>query len=156
MQRASLIQRTATAADKDLLFRAYACSREGEFHGTDWPQDQLNAFLKMQFDLREQVYGRQFPQAATYVLEYENDPAAMYIADRSEAVTRLVDIVVLPEFQGRNIGTEIIRRLLAEGKPVVLSVESSNISARRLYERLGFEITDDGDDVYHRMRCVPK
>lgn len=51
-------------------------------------------------------------------------------------------IEILPGYQGRGIGSEIIRDVLREareaGLPVVLTVLSLNHPARRLYERLGF------------------
>lgn len=52
-------------------------------------------------------------------------------------------IAILPEFQNRGIGTELIREVLeeaaAKGFPVELKVLKIN-PAIRLYERLGFEV----------------
>lgn len=54
-------------------------------------------------------------------------------------------IAVLPGYEGRGIGAELLGRLLAhcEGRfpAVVLSVRASN-PARRLYERFGFEVVE--------------
>ena len=57
-------------------------------------------------------------------------------------------IEILPEFQGKGLGSQIIRDILAEGRkaglPVTLTVLSLN-PARRLYERLGFKRVDEYD-----------
>lgn len=56
--------------------------------------------------------------------------------------TFLTYIALLPEYQGRGIGTQVIQSVLAQANgPVKLSVLTPN-PARALYERLGFVITD--------------
>ena len=51
----------------------------------------------------------------------------------------LVQIQLLPEFQGQGIGTKVIESLQEEDLPIVLSVYASN-RALNLYSRLGFKI----------------
>jgi ribosomal protein S18 acetylase RimI-like enzyme len=57
----------------------------------------------------------------------------------------------MPDWQNRGLGTTIIQdvidRLRAPGIPVRLQVLKVN-PARRLYERLGFEIYDESDTHY--------
>ena len=59
------------------------------------------------------------------------------------------EIQILPEFQGRGIGSDIIRNEMARAKglqkPVRLQVLTSNHRALELYLRLGFEITGATD-----------
>ena len=63
---------------------------------------------------------------------------------RTGQTIELAGIQLLPEVQGRGIGTAIIEALKAEaaetGATVELGVEKDNPNARRLYHRLGFEI----------------
>jgi ribosomal protein S18 acetylase RimI-like enzyme len=58
----------------------------------------------------------------------------------------LVRLWLLPEAQGRGIGTELLRRLCArsaaEGLPLRLRVLKAN-PARRLYARHGFRVVDE-------------
>jgi len=66
-------------------------------------------------------------------------------------------IEILPQWQGRGIGTCVIRSVLAEAagrrKPVALQVLKVN-PARRLYERLGFRKV--GETATHvKMRAWP-
>lgn len=52
-----------------------------------------------------------------------------------------VNLQILPEFQGKGIGTELMKRLLnwlGDEKPITLNVAEPNVRARRLYERFGF------------------
>ena len=64
---------------------------------------------------------------------------------------------IAPEHQGQGLGTEITRRLPndARGREcgVVLSILKANTAARSLYERFGFDVTEE--TTYHyRMRLV--
>ncbi|MFC3736774.1 GNAT family N-acetyltransferase [Paractinoplanes deccanensis] len=66
---------------------------------------------------------------------------------------RLAGLQLVPEAQGRGIGTSIVRdlqeRAAHEGVPLLLGVEKDNPRARRLYERLGFRKTGEanGEDL---------
>ena len=55
----------------------------------------------------------------------------------------LDDLYVLPAFRDRGIGTAILRRCLALGKPVYLYVFTGNTRAMALYEREGFRKVED-------------
>jgi len=62
-------------------------------------------------------------------------------------------LCVAPEYQGQGIGTYITQALVnaaeASGRGVVLSVLKANERARRLYERLGFEVVGESSHHYH-------
>jgi ribosomal protein S18 acetylase RimI-like enzyme len=69
-------------------------------------------------------------------------------------------IELAPEYQGRGIGTRLIRELVnrADGKRVTLSVLGVNDRAYQLYRRLGFaEVSRDGvaPEVRIRMATEP-
>jgi ribosomal protein S18 acetylase RimI-like enzyme len=67
-------------------------------------------------------------------------------------------IELLPELQGRGIGSAIVRDLQAAAKtaglPLRLQVLMTNPAAQRLYERLGFQVTD-ATGTHHLMACLP-
>ena len=55
----------------------------------------------------------------------------------------LDDLYVLPPFQNRGIGTATLQKAIRESeKPVFLYVFTQNTGAVRLYERLGFRVTE--------------
>lgn len=65
----------------------------------------------------------------------------------------LDDLYVFPEFQGRGIGTAVIRRCCASvNAPVMLYVFIKNERAVALYERLGFKIAETVHNSRYIMR----
>lgn len=55
----------------------------------------------------------------------------------------LDDLYVLPAWRNRGIGTTILRRCLALGKPIYFYVFTGNVRAVALYEREGFRKAED-------------
>ena len=55
----------------------------------------------------------------------------------------LDDLYVLPAFRGRGVGTAVLRRCVAQGRPVYLYVFRENTRAIALYQREGFQKTED-------------
>lgn len=69
--------------------------------------------------------------------------------EASEDAISLRQIEILPRFQGRGIGTAVVRSFMdrcgRKGKLLTLHVFKSNTSALRLYERLGFRVSGQGE-----------
>lgn len=70
---------------------------------------------------------------------------------------KLLQLQVLPSHQGQGLGTQAVRDILRDARaaklPVVLTVLKVN-PARRLYERLGFEVVGEREHA-HEMRAEP-
>ena len=88
-----------------------------------------------------------------YVVELGGETVGCFrlwwYASDNEAV--ISDIAVLPEMQGMGIGTEATRMAIElirsrwSGCRICLAVAKSNDRARRMYDRLGFEPTQESD-----------
>lgn len=64
---------------------------------------------------------------------------------------KLLQLQVLPEYQGRGIGSSVVLGVLREARAanqaVVLTVLKNN-PAKRLYERVGFKVVGEREHVY--------
>jgi ribosomal protein S18 acetylase RimI-like enzyme len=82
---------------------------------------------------------------ATGGLLLESKPDSIYIHE----------LQVLPEYQGRGLGTAVVQQVIQQGASrgvaVTLSVVAANARAKQLYERLGFEVTTF-EAPFFRMR----
>jgi ribosomal protein S18 acetylase RimI-like enzyme len=138
--------RPAQPDDEALLFTLYAASRSDEMAAWGWNEAQQEAFVRLQFNGRQQHYKTQFPDADHRIILLDDEPIGGMVVVRLDTAFRLADIVLLPPYRGRGYGAALIRGLLDEakqaGKPVQLFVERFN-PAIRLYERLGFSIIGD-------------
>jgi ribosomal protein S18 acetylase RimI-like enzyme len=99
-------------------------------------------------------------------------PAEVRVVMRDGAAIGWLQITALPDAffleqlfvegasQRQGIGTEVMHRLIAEaaatGRPMTLGVVKTN-PARRLYERLGFRVTNEDErKFYMRRERTPK
>jgi ribosomal protein S18 acetylase RimI-like enzyme len=86
------------------------------------------------------------------VIEMAGRPIGLLKLLRASDEWRVVQLQLLPEHQGAGIGSHLLGILVAQardaGVPLTLSVLKAN-PARRLYERLGFEVTSEGERVFH-------
>lgn len=77
------------------------------------------------------------------IVQIDSTDIGMVKVEKMPEVWRVVQIQIVPELQGRGIGTLILRQVLEEagnvGRPVTLNVLKSN-PAVHLYERLGFGV----------------
>ena len=127
--------------DESLRFELYASTRAQEMALVPWTIEQKEAFLKMQSDAQHSFYKEKYP-TATYQVIVEDDVAVgrLYVQRETELI-RILDIAIVPETRRKGIGTELVERLLDEGRqsqrPVHIYVETDN-PALGLFERLGF------------------
>jgi ribosomal protein S18 acetylase RimI-like enzyme len=122
-----------------------------------WPPEQVDAFLRSQFELQHREYARNYPDGSFEVLAVDGADAGRLYVHRTEDELHVVDIALLPEFRGRGIGTALLRGLMEEaaaaGKRVSIYVEETN-PAQSLYRRLGFEpVAKHG--IYELMEWRP-
>ena len=140
--------RPATPADREFLLRVYAESRADELAATDWDEEQKQAFCRSQFEAQDAYYRRHYPGCEFLVIERDGTPVGRLYRDRREDEIRVVDIALLGAARGRGIGGRLMQDILDEaaaaGIMVRIHVERTN-PARRLYDRLGFRLAEEGE-----------
>jgi ribosomal protein S18 acetylase RimI-like enzyme len=107
---------------------------------------------------QEERYRRHFRPADFKIIVHEGQDVGVLASRKTETELVIASIQLLPNHQGRGIGTSLINVLLDEardeGKQVTLQVLKVNGRARRLYERLGFSTVEE-TDIHHLMKSVP-
>ncbi len=87
------------------------------------------------------------------VAENENGVVGYQISSGGAFGAHLARLAVLPEIQGRGIGTMLVGELLdhmraAGGSKVTVNTQASNAASLALYDRLGFRRTGENYPVY--------
>ncbi|MFC5702796.1 GNAT family N-acetyltransferase [Cohnella faecalis] len=131
-------------ADDEFLFEIYASSRLDEFANLGWPEQELNRFLRMQYEMQKISYQARYPDACYEIVADQGRRVGRMLTANTEEAVVLVDVALLPLARGQGIGSLLIRELqrkaASANKPIRLNVLADN-PARRLYARLGFRET---------------
>ena len=139
--------RQVLESDNEFLLTVYGSTREEELNQVEWAEGQKEAFLRWQLDLQRREYEARFPDAAYDIILVDDQPAGRIWVGADDEQIRLLDIALLPQFQNRGVGTELVRRLIKEsakqGKVLRHMVFVLNNNAERFYERLGFKPIED-------------
>lgn len=138
--------RQATEADYDFLYRLHVVAMK-DLVAQIWGWDDA---------WQERYFAAHFDAASSRIVVIDGGDAGVVAVVWGEGDAFLANIEVLPEYQGRGLGTALVRHVIAEadarGLPVHLQVLKIN-PARRLYERLGFVAT--GETETHDLMLRP-
>lgn len=128
--------------DMELLYRIYADTRYDDIVQSGWTIEEIDRFLREQFQLQHIQYAANYKDAQFDIIHYQNKPAGRLYVHRKEDDIRIIDIALLREFRRKGIGSRIMKALMKESDeknlPLSLHVEQDN-PAMGLYERLGFK-----------------
>lgn len=109
-------------------------------------------------DWQAEYFRKKFDPANRWIVVIDSEDAGVVVVERRADILYLSLIELLPKYQGRGIGSEILEELKAEAfrrdLPLALHVLETNEPARRLYERLGFQIVSQEPFRYY-MVCSP-
>lgn len=147
-------------ADLPWLRDLYASTRAEEMAPVPWPEIAKRAFLDQQFGLQHQHYLAHYADTDFLAIEQSGrGPVGRYYLQRAASAHLIVDICLFPGMRGSGVGNTLIRHSQAEaaalGRGMHLHVMRSNPAARRLYERLGFVVTDDTGASHIAMAWTP-
>ena len=116
--------RQATAGDLELLYGIHSeAMRPYVERIWGWDEDFQQQRFRQGYD----------PDTTQVVLSDGRETGFLTVWERT-GVVFIAQISIIPEYQGRGIGTALIRDILARGLPVELSVLKLNTRARRLYD----------------------
>lgn len=114
------------------------------------------------FELTDEEFRRfskKFDFKKSQIIMYGEERAGRLRVERTKNSIHLHAIHLMPEFQGKGIGAEILTGLIQEADrkkiPIELKVRGSNQQARKLYERLGFKEASNHEN-YFTMEYLPK
>ena len=125
-------------------------------------QDQASGYLedplrlmKMTWEKYSQLF-RSLGQV--YGIYTEGEEAGFFWIEEREKILHLHGLILKKDFQGRDIGTQVLHDLEAHYGDrmdcIELGVHKSNVRAKRLYERSGYETVktyrDLGFDVLQK------
>jgi ribosomal protein S18 acetylase RimI-like enzyme len=98
-------------------------------------------------ELREQSqFRRQLDLSASQVIHSSDLEVGFIIAPIKDGARWIHTICIVPEHQRKGIGTEVLRRAVVQAREQKISLYLSVLKvnpARRLYERLGFEVIEE-------------
>jgi len=129
----SIDLRPARPDDCDFVFSVHCAAMRPSVEPIyGWDEDWQSCYFREHFDPDKRQ-----------IIRYGGADAGYISVEEQKSCLLLHTIGILPEYQGRGIGTTLIRRLQRRAKlravPVMLQVLKGN-PARRLYERLGFKV----------------
>ena len=143
----------ARESDLQVLLELYCDVRGPEISAWGLPADQIEAFLRMQFEARQQSYQAAYPEARNEIVSIGGVPVGHWLVAYSPTELRLVDIALLGAFRNRGIGADLIQKLIDECRAndlvFRLQVLRGN-PAIRLYMRMGFRETST-DPMYIQL-----
>ena len=150
--------RPATNGDQAFLLQVYGGTRAEELRPLNWSPQQIQSFIQMQFAAQANHYRNYFPNAEQSILLHHDIPVGRLYLDASGHELCILDIALLPQYRNMGIGSywlnQVINTATRAQKPVRIHVERHN-PALHLYQRLGFQILEQGE-VYHLMeRALP-
>jgi ribosomal protein S18 acetylase RimI-like enzyme len=138
--------RAATPDDEAFLYELYQWAHSEELPTSHLDASQRDLLFKMQFFAQQQTYNAQFPKGEDKIILLDGERVGRLLIERTESEIRGVDLALLPEYRNREIGSLLLKGLMAEaeaaGIPFRARVVKTN-RALRLYHRLGLRITGE-------------
>ncbi len=149
--------RPMTDDDMETLYQVYADTRVDEILKSGWTMEEIDGFLRKQFQLQHLQYVVNYKGARFDLILYDKQPVGRLYVHRKKDDIRIIDIALLREFRRKGIGSRIMKALIREADekqlPLSLHVEQDN-PAMCLYERLGFQ-KGDLSGIYYFMKRPP-
>lgn len=148
MGRLQIDLRPATDADRDFAFQVWKAAMQQYVEAT-WGWNEASQLQRQQ---------EEFDVATYQIVKIAGQSAGTLITKHHPDHLYLSGLYLLPEHQRQGIGSQVLASLLAEArvqdKIIRLRVLKQNSQAQRLYERMGFVVTDETEEDFIGMECA--
>ena len=142
IRKASVIDGEFVYATKKAAFREYV--------EQIWGWDESH---------QRELHNTRFASHDFRIVGFRGTDVGFFATANTSDMLKLHQLYILPEYQGRGIGsacmTRIINEASVEQKPMMLRVLKINTRAIAFYQRLGFVIADD-DSMHVQMEKLPE
>lgn len=146
---AELSIRKARANDSEFVFTVKKAAYR-EYVEQVWGWDD---------DYQRERHNKEFASYDFYIIQFRETDVGFFITSSTSDTLKVNQIFILPEYQGRGIGSACMTRIIdnanLEQRSVVLQVLKVNTRGIALYKRLGFTIVDE-DSIYFQMKKSPE
>jgi ribosomal protein S18 acetylase RimI-like enzyme len=136
--------------DENFLINLYFSTRE-DLDNLPLANEIKENILKMQYEAQKQQFESAFPNLEENIILLDQKMSGRLLVSRDKDVIHLVDIALLPQYRNFGVGTSLLLSLREEvvsgGQSIILHVLKNN-PAVRLYQRLGFVITNEKEMHY--------
>lgn len=150
--------RRATQSDIPFMLNLYASTRESELAMSNFTQQEKLDFVKQQFTAQYSHYNQHYCSDFFSIIELDEKSVGRLFVDYWETEIRIVDITLSPEHRNNGLGSYLFKELFKQAKEtsksVTIHVEHNN-PAKHLYERLGFELKTQTNEIYLLMQWIP-
>lgn len=132
--------RQATHNDHDFLYHLHIATIRDAVEAT-WGWDE---------EFQRRYFEEHWDPGPRQIIVVEGQDVGVVQVEMYQDEIFLALIEVAPEWQGKGIGSTVIRDVQAQareaGLPLTLHVLKANPKARRLYERLGFVVVEEREE----------
>ena len=127
-----------------------ACTSDSEFVFTVKKaafQEYVEQVWGWDESYQRELHERRFTTQDLRIIQFCGTDVGFLATSRTRATLKVNQLYILPEYQGRGIGTACMARVLDDAslrqKPVVLQVLKVNTRGVAFYQRLGFTIVGE-------------
>ena len=110
-------------------------------------------------DYQRERHNKEFASQDFRIVQFRGTDVGVLVTSRTSDRLKVNQIYILPEYQGKGIGSACMTRIVddasLEGKPVVLQVLKVNTRGIALYRKLGFTIVSESSE-YFLMERLPE
>ena len=137
--------RPSNTSDEPFISQLYQSTRS-DLDLINAEQDFIVALKESQLNAQKAGYEDMYPNAMYFIIEYHDKRIGRVILDFGTNEILVVDISLIPQAQGKGLGSAVIRSFMYCADqvklPLKLSVMSDNIQAKHVYAKLGFVIDE--------------